>query len=389
MSRATTVIAAAVVSIGLSPGCNGSPADPTPPAGELELRAEQVVSGLASPVHLTAPPGDSRLFVVEQPGRIRIIENGLLLAAPFLDIAAAVRSGGEQGLLSVAFHPEYGSNGQFFVNFTDGGGATRIVRFTVSADRDRADPASARVVLTVAQPFGNHNGGQIAFGPDGMLYIGMGDGGSGGDPLGHGQNRNTLLGALLRIDVNAVEPYGVPPDNPHVGAADARPEVWATGLRNPWRFSFDHEAGMIYVADVGQNRREEVNVQPAGTGGLNYGWNRMEGSLCYPAGASCDASGLVLPAREYTNPDSGCSITGGHVYRGSAIPELVGHYMYADYCRGWVRSFRVAPDGSITEDREWPPLGGLGRISSFGEDASGELYIIVHEGAVHRIVRAE
>lgn len=367
-------------------GCGDSPA--APPAGELVLAVEPVAAGLASPAHLAAPLGDSRLFVVEQPGRIRIFSDGQLRTSPFLDITTQVRSGGEQGLLSVAFHPQYPVNGRFFVNYTDLTGTTRVVEYTVSTDPDVADPTSARLIIEIPQPFGNHNGGQLAFGPDGMLYIGMGDGGSGGDPLGHGQNRSTLLGALLRIDIDGDAPYTVPPDNPYVGADDARPEVWAIGLRNPWRFSFDFHDDHIYIADVGQNRREEVNVQPAGTPGLNYGWNRMEGSLCYPPGTTCAPSGLVLPAVEYANPGAGCSVTGGHVYRGAAIPELHGHYVYADYCRGWVRSFRYTGAGNVADEREWP-LGDLGRIASFGEDAAGELYIVSHDGVVYRILRTE
>lgn len=387
MTDSGSALAIALVLAAVSTGCGDSPAEP-PPAGELELRAEPVVTGLAAPVHLAAPPGDSRLFVAEQAGRIRIIEDGALLPMPFLDIAALVRSGGEQGLLSIAFHPEYAANGRFFVNYTDRDGTTRVVRYATSANANVADPTSARVILQVAQPFGNHNGGQLAFGPDGMLYIGMGDGGSAGDPLGHAQDRNTLLGALLRIDVDGGDPYIVPLDNPYVGEAGARPEIWAVGLRNPWRFSFDHGDNRIYIADVGQGRREEVNVQSASAAGLNYGWNRMEGSLCYPPGSVCDPAGFVLPAVEYANPATGCAVTGGHVYRGSAMPEFIGHYVYADYCRGWVRSFRTTPDGSVADEREWP-FGDLGRIASFGEDASGELYIVSHDGAVHRIHRVD
>jgi glucose/arabinose dehydrogenase len=369
-------------------GCERSPATPPPPIGDLEIRLEQVAAGLAAPVHLAAAPGDTRVFIVEQPGRVRVVEDGQLLATPFLDITAQVRSGGEQGLLSVAFHPQYASNGHFFVNYTDLAGTTRVERFTVSADANRADPGSGKLILEAAQPFGNHNGGHILFGPDGMLYIAMGDGGSGGDPHGHGQDRGTLLGALLRIDVDGGDPYRVPQDNPFVSEPGARGEIWAIGLRNPWRIAFDAPGGHIYVADVGQNRREEVNVQPMASAGLNYGWNVMEGSLCFPTGSACDASGLVLPALEYANPADGCSVTGGHVYRGSAIAELQGHYFYADHCRGWVRSFRFSNSGSVTDQTEWP-FGDIGRITSFGEDAAGELYIVSHGGRIYRIVRQD
>jgi glucose/arabinose dehydrogenase len=369
-------------------GCGSrTPAEPEPGPlpPDFVLHAVEIASGLAQPVHLTTPPDDSRLFIVEQPGRIRIVENGALLPTPFLDIAAQVVSGGERGLLSVAFHPQYASNGFLYVNYTGAGGETRVERYRVSSDRNRADPASARLVLSVPQPFANHNGGLVKFGPDGMLYIGMGDGGSGGDPLEHGQNPGTLLGALLRIDVDGAEPYRVPPDNPFVGSPGARPESWAIGLRNPWRFSFDPESGLLYIADVGQNRREEINAQPAAQGGLNYGWNVMEGSTCFRPPAGCDSDGLVLPLHEYPNPSQGCSVTGGYVYRGS-IPELRGHYFFGDYCRGTVRSFRRTAQGDVADLREWD-LGTLGSISSFGVDASGELYVVAHQGRVFRLER--
>ena len=350
------------------------------------VRLAEVASGLSSPVHLAVPPGDARLFVVEQPGRIRIIQNGVLLPTPFLDIVAKVGSGGERGLLSVAFHPGYASNGHFYVNYTDPSGDTRIERYRVSAgDPNRADPASAKLILTVEQPYANHNGGLVLFGPDGMLYIGMGDGGSAGDPLGHGQNKGTLLGALLRIDVDRGDPYAIPPDNPYVGEPGARGEIWAIGLRNPWRFAFDPPTNRLYVADVGQNRYEEVNVVDPRTPGLNYGWNIMEGAHCYPGG-SCNTAGLVLPALEYTH-DDGCSITGGVVYRGAAIPSLTGHYLYADYCAGWIRSFRY--DGSSAIDRRQLFAGGAGRILSFGQDAAGEVYVLSSNGRVYRIEPAE
>jgi glucose/arabinose dehydrogenase len=367
-------------------GCGaGPPSEPLPEPPEQELTAVEVASGLNNPVHLTAPADDPRIFIVEQPGRIRILQNGQLLPTPFLDITARVVSGGERGLLSVAFHPGYGTNGEFFVNYTGSGGTTRVERYRVSADDpNRADPASAELILSVAQPFANHNGGLIKFGPDGMLYIGMGDGGSGGDPLGHGQNAATLLGSLLRIDVDSGDPYAIPPDNPFADGGAGRAEAWATGLRNPWRFSFDPEDGLIYIADVGQNRIEEINAQPADAPGLNYGWAVMEGSTCFRPATGCDQSGLVLPIVEYANPADGCSVTGGYVYRGSALPELRGHYFYADFCRGWVRSFRRTGPAAAADHRQWP-LGTLGSISSFGEDAARELYIVVHQGRVYRL----
>lgn len=368
--------------------CTDSVAPPDGSGEPPELRLVSVAGGLTAPVHLTAPPGDARLFVVEQPGRIRIIENGALRGEPFLDITANVGSGGERGLLGLAFHPDYASNGYFFVDYTDRGGDTRIERYRVSPDPNRADPASAKLILTVQQPFANHNGGLVAFGPDGMLYIGLGDGGSGGDPLGHGQNRGTLLGSLLRIDADGGDPYAIPAGNPFVGQAGARPEIWAYGLRNPWRFAFDREAGMLYIADVGQNRLEEINAVSTSTAGINFGWNVMEGTECY-AGPGCSTAGLTLPVLEYDHGE-GCSVTGGMVYRGDALPVLNGHYFYADFCRGWIRSFRLE-NGSPRDQREWP-LGDVGQILSFGEDSAGELYVLATsggQGTVYRIAPAD
>ncbi|MGH7507730.1 MAG: PQQ-dependent sugar dehydrogenase, partial [Longimicrobiales bacterium] len=339
--------------------------------------------GLGSPVHLTAPAGDDRLFIVEQEGRIRIIEDGELRSTPFLDLTDRVRAGGERGLLSMAFHPDYTTNHTFFVYYTDRDGDTRVERYTTTADPAVADPSSASLVLAVDQPFSNHNGGLLTFGPDGMLYIGLGDGGSGGDPHGHGQNRATLLGSILRVDVDGDEPYAIPPDNPFVSTASARPEIWAYGLRNPWRFTIDAASGDLYIADVGQGQWEEVNVVDATAGGLNFGWNLMEGAHCF-ASDNCDRDGLVLPVLEYDHGD-GCSVTGGLVYRGTTIPEIVGHYFYADYCAGWVRSFRW--DGqAVVDEREWS-FGSIGEIYAFGEDAAGELYVLASgsNGAVHLI----
>ena len=262
-------------------GCGSAAA---PPGSQVQLAVQVVASGLESPVYLTAPPGDARLFVVEQPGRIRIVKDGQLLAQPFLDIQSVVRSGGERGLLSVAFHPRYGANGYFYVDYTDQDGNTQVVRYSVTAGNpDLAEASSARTILSVAQPFANHNGGLLAFGPDGMLYVGMGDGGSGGDPMGNGQNLNTLLGKLLRIDVDGGDPYAVPADNPFAGERGIRGELWAFGLRNPWRYSFDRASGLLYIADVGQNAWEEVDVSPAASAARNYGWNTMEGTHCYAA----------------------------------------------------------------------------------------------------------
>jgi glucose/arabinose dehydrogenase len=348
------------------------------------LTLELVASGLQSPVHLVAPPGDPRLFIVEQPGRIRIVEGGALLETPFLDITDRVRAGGERGLLSVAFHPRYAENGFFYVNYTDRDGDTKVERYRVGWEPNRANPTSAKPVLAVDQPYANHNGGHILFGPDGMLYIGMGDGGSGGDPHGNGQDLRTLLGKLLRIDVDHGTPYGIPPDNPFVGRRGARPEIWALGLRNPWRMAFDDSTGLLYIADVGQNQWEEVHVEKADAAGLNYGWNVMEGDHCF-RGSRCDRRGLAIPPYEYGHGE-GCSITGGVVYRGRRIPWAAGFYFFADYCSGWIWSFRYAK-GEATEVQQWT-LPATPSPTSFGTDAAGEIYVVSHGGRVWRIAPA-
>lgn len=354
-------------------GTNGGP----------QLGVQLVAEGLSNPVFLTAPAGDDRLFIVEQPGRIRIVKAGSLLAVPFLDLQQRVSGGGERGLLSIAFHPDYATNGHFYVDYTDLDGDTQLERYTVSTDPDRADPATAEPILRVTQPFSNHNGGLLTFGPDGMLYIGLGDGGSGGDPQGNGQNRATLLGTILRIDVDTGVPFAVPPDNPFVGQAGVREEIWAWGLRNPWRFAFDATAGVLYIADVGQNSFEEVNAMPASVAGLNYGWNVMEGASCFPAGANCDPTGFTLPVLDYDH-SQGCSVIGGFVYRGPSIPSVVGHYFYSDFCRGFLRSFRLE-DGAAVDRQDWD-VGPLGQVLSFGEDAAGELYILSGNGRVFRLI---
>ncbi|MGH7558757.1 MAG: PQQ-dependent sugar dehydrogenase, partial [Gemmatimonadota bacterium] len=370
-------------------GGNGGASEPTPPTppddpdpiGEPTLR--EIADGLDFPVHLVSPPGDERLFVVEKVGTIRVIREGQVLEAPFLDIRDLVSGGSEQGLLSVAFHPDYPTNGRFFVDYTNQDGDTRVVEYRVSADPDRADSAPVRTILSVDQPFANHNGGLLVFGPDGMLYVGLGDGGSAGDPQENGQDTGTLLGSLLRIDVDGGTPYSIPSDNPFAGQAGSRGEIWAYGLRNPWRYSFDRGTGDLYIADVGQNDLEEVNAEPGDQGGINYGWNVMEGTECFQ-NDDCDMNGLTLPVLEYDHGD-GCSVTGGFVYRGEALPELQGHYFYSDFCSGFVRSFRLA-GGEAVEERRWPELEPGGSVSSFGEDADGELYIMTREGSVFQIV---
>jgi hypothetical protein len=366
-------------------GAGGGPQGP--PEGEVPVGLEEVAAGLSFPLYLTSPPGDSRLFIAEKGGAIRLVKDGALLPAPFLDLTGKVSTGGEQGLLGLAFDPGYATNGRLVVHYTDPSGNTVVSAFHVAAENaDQADPTSETVLLAVQQPFSNHNGGQILFGPDGMLYIGLGDGGSEGDPAGRGQSLDDLLGDILRVDVSSGTGYTVPPDNPFVGRGDARPEIWSYGLRNPWRFSFDPATGDLYIGDVGQNEWEEVDVVSAAQGagrGANFGWNVMEGTHCY-ASPSCDPSAFTAPVLEYSHR-LGCSVSGGYVYRGAAIPALQGHYFYADYCQGWVRTFRLQ-DGQAVEQHQWPTLAPGGAVPSFGQDSNGELYVMSAEGRVFRIV---
>lgn len=340
---------------------------------------EVVAEGLDRPLFLTAPASDARLFVVEQPGRIRVVERGALLPTPFLDLTGRVSADGERGLRGLAFHPGYASNGYFYVDYTDLDGGTRVERYRVSADRNRADPASAKTILHVQPPLSRYGGGMLAFGPDGRLYVGVGDGGG----EGHAQDPGSLLGKILRIDVDAGDPYAVPPDNPFAGRPDARGEIWAMGVRNPWRFAFDRGSGLFYLADVGQDQWEEVNVVASVAAGVNYGWDVVEGQECFRDKDWCDRKGLTLPVLQYSHSD-GCSITGGYVYRGRRIPGLDGLYFYADYCRGWVRSF-LHHGGAPVYQRKWE-FGDLGNIVSFGEDASGELYLVSSDGRVFRMI---
>lgn len=355
-----------------------------PVSGTPALTLRRVVSGLRQPVDLQSAPGErTRLFVVEQAGRIRVIRNGALVERPFLDITDRVLAGGERGLLGLAFHPRYAQNGRFFVNYTDGRGDTRLAEFRVSAsDPELAEPGSERLVLQVLQPFANHNGGALAFGPDGFLYAGLGDGGSGGDPQRNGQNLGTRLGKLLRLDVDSATPYAVPSSNPFVGRPGAQPEIWAYGLRNPWRFAFDRSNGDLYIGDVGQGNVEEIDFAPAGQGGQNYGWNVMEGSRCFAPANGCDQRGLTLPVYEYGHGE-GCSVTGGVVYRGCRLPGYAGTYFFGDYCTAFVRSFRVQ-NGRAVDLRTWTPgIGtGLGAVSAFGLDADGEIHVLDYDGDV-------
>ncbi len=349
-----------------------------------DIALQTVATGLDSPVLAVAPDGDDRLFIVEKGGDIEVLKGGSLLPTPFLSIGG-VSTGFEQGLLGLAFHPNYASNGRFFVNYTDGSGNTQVVEYRATPSSDVADASPVRTIITVPQPASNHNGGMIAFGVDGYLYIGMGDGGGSNDSFGNGQDPLTLNGSMLRIDIDGTAPYTIPAGNPYNGTNGAR-EVWATGLRNPWRFSVDSATGDLYIGDVGQNAWEEVDVAPAGVAGLNFGWNIMEGKNCFPPGSSCSSSGLIPPVVEYPNPAEGRSVVGGYVYRGPAMPALNGAYFYADFYQGWIRSFRLQ-GGAATDARDWTStLGAVGSIAGFGQDGDGELYVVTFSGTIYKIV---
>jgi len=353
----------------------------------IELRP--IVTGLDQPVAV-AHAGDSRLFVTLQRGRIVIVDAAG--TREFLNITPLVRCCGERGLLSVAFHPRYAENGFFYVYYTDAEGDIVIARYQRSADPDRADPASRTLILEIPhREFGNHNGGQLKFGPDGYLYIGTGDGGGAGDSLGNGQRLTTLLGKMLRIDVDGGTPYGIPPSNPFVGNTAARPEIWAYGLRNPWKFSFDRVFGDLWIADVGQNLFEEVNLQPAtSAGGENYGWNRMEGAHCFSPASGCNDGLLTLPVLEYGRGGGACSVTGGYRYRGTNNIRLRGTYIYGDYCNGVIVGATQQRDGTWAGR---PLFDAPFFISAFGEDLNGEVYVVDHgdaqtgrAGSIHLLV---
>lgn len=367
----------------------------TAPAAEAQapLTTELVVQGLTSPTDVAAAPGDNtRLFVVQRGGQVRVIENDVLLATPFLDIDPIVQSGGEQGLLGIAFHPDYQNNGRFFLNYTTNGGATRVSEFAVTADPNVASPTVVQTIAAISQDFSNHNGGCIQFGPDGMLYVGMGDGGSGNDPNNRAQTLSQRLGKMLRYDVDLPIPF-IPADNPFVGTPGVPGEIWMLGLRNPWRFSFDRMTGDLWIGDVGQGQREEIDFIPAGTGsGGNLGWRCLEGTRCTGlSGCSCTDTSLIPPIQEYTHSGGNCSITGGYVYRGAAIPSLQGTYFYADFCSNKIWSLEY--DGMNVQnfvDRTLelrPQTGGsITGISTFGEDGDGEMYIATLSGRLYRII---
>jgi glucose/arabinose dehydrogenase len=390
MVRVVALLAVALTGIagGLSTSAAQDGFDPANFAVDLE----PVASGFERPLFLADPDdGSGRLFVVEQAGRIRIVRDGEVDPDPFLDITDRVNNdGSEQGLLSMAFDPAFAENGRFYVGYTGYGGSTgmtnEVARFQISADDpDRADPASELTLLEIEDPYWNHNGGLVLLGPDGYLYVGLGDGGSGGDPENNAQNPATLLGSILRLDVSegtdaGDPPYAIPEDNPFVDDPAARPETWAYGLRNPWRFSFDRETGDLWIADVGQGDWEEVNFQAAdSSGGENYGWSTMEGNHCFRSDG-CETAGLVRPIAEYDH-SQGSSVTGGYVYRGESAPDLQGVYLYADYGSGYLWGL-YRGNGEVVV--AGPLETGL-TISSFAEDASGEVYLTAFDGTVYRI----
>jgi glucose/arabinose dehydrogenase len=382
--------AARATSTTVAPSTTGAPSTTaaTAPVAETasgaQFRAARVrlvrVARLEQPVAMALRPGERTLYLVEQVGRVRAVRGGELDPAPVVDISGQVTAGGEQGLLGLAFSPD----GRFlYLHYTDRDGDHQVAELTM--DGRRADPGSQRSVLRIDDPYGNHNGGQLAFGPDGHLYLAFGDGGGGGDPLGSGQSLDTLLGKILRIDPRPAggRPYGVPSDNPFVGRDGARPEIWDYGLRNPWRFSFDAATGDLWIGDVGQNAYEEVDYEPAGSGGRNYGWNRREGRHPFSGGERPD--GAVDPVIEYGRDGGACTVIGGFVYRGQRIRGLRGAYLYGDYCAGWVRAARTR-DGEVLEQRD---LGlDVPGLSSFGADAGGELYALSLNGAVYRLAPA-
>ena len=392
-ARATPSTApAATLSAAPSPPPGPTPRLSSAPLAPVGISLTDLGKGYSSPIGLASTAGDSRLFVIEQTGQI-VTGNDGKPGTVFLDIAPRISCCGERGLLGLAFHPDYAANGRFFVRYTTPAGDVRVSEFHVSSDPKKADPASEKVIMTIPHPnFGNHNGGRIEFGPDGYLYVGTGDGGSGGDPNGHGQALNTLLGKMLRIDVDHPSgnlAYSIPSTNPFVGQAGALGEIWAYGLRNPYTFSFDAETHDLWMADVGQDAWEEVDraaaVADAGGRGVNYGWNTIEGSHCYKPATGCSTSGMTMPLAEYahgSNDSIGCAIIGGYVYRGSAHPELRGRYFFGDYCSG--RIWDVDATGAAGQSIQQLLLSGL-QITGWGQGAAGELYLTAGNGGLYRL----
>jgi len=369
-------------------------------AGSLDAPVEPALQSIGTfddPTFLTAPTGDStRVLVTERAGRVRLSKSGVLQNGSFLDLRGKISAADEDGLYSLAFHPQYQTNGRFYAFYTNLDGDIRIVRYIVSSNPDSADESQADTILAIPHPlagtslpFGNHHGGQLQFGPDGKLYVSLGDGGCCGDPLQNGQRKQTLNGKLLRIDVSGATGYTVPADNPFVADTSYAPEIWAWGFRNPWRFSFDKQTGDLYIGDIGDASWEEIDAAAAPNAGrgINYGWSILEGTHCRNPG--CNTSGLTMPVTEYGHTNNACSVTGGYVYRGTRVTQLIGHYLYADFCAGFVRSFLLA-GGAATQARDWTSdLSPGGSIVSFGEDARGDVYIVTYAGPVYRIVESQ
>jgi glucose/arabinose dehydrogenase len=395
-SAAVALGAALLLAAGCSGDATGPPGDGDGDDGDVTLQLQEVATGLGPLTYLTSPPGDDRIFVLEQPGTVRLLVDGEVREEPWLDISGAVESGGERGLLGLAFHPDFVQNGRFYLDFTVVGGAggetgdTRVVEYTVDPTADQVDPGpgQADTLLAVEQPFSNHNGGMLAFGPDGMLHVALGDGGGAGDPGGNGQDSTTVLGSLARLDPDAGPPF-VPSDNPFVGR-EGDDRIWAYGLRNPWRFAFDPPSGTLFVADVGQNEVEEVNAEPADAAGLDYGWNVMEGTSCFEPPSDCEEEGLTLPVLDYPN-NGACSVTGGFVYRGTDVPELEGRYVFSDLCAGFLRSFRLEGGSAADVVEHDLEIDGEaadaipGSVTSFGTDADGELHVLTGGGTIYRV----
>ncbi len=375
-----------------NPNPNPPPAPPPPPPGpSLNLDTQEVASGANYPIQVVFPPNTNEMYVVEQGGTVRIV-NGGTLGAEFMNISDRVSNGNEEGLLSIAFHPNYGLNGYVFAYYTDKNGDNRVVRFTANTTTKDVDESTEKLILAIPHPNrNNHNGGFITFGPGGFLYIGTGDGGGGGDPDNNAQNTNSLLGKLLRIDVTKGDPYATPNDNPYKNGG-GKPEIWTVGLRNPWRYSFDRQLGDLWIGDVGQDRLEEVNFRSAGTStGTNFGWPVMEGTECFNKSnfnlplSSCNKSGKALPVYEYSHTDNRCSVTGGYVYRGTEFAAMIGKYFFADFCRGTIWSLTPNASGGFTSKQEIP--SSAGNISSFGEGPNGELYVVrPGEGKVYKLI---
>jgi len=373
------------------------------------LEVKKIAQEFQRPVYLTAPKNQSdTLFVIEQKGTIQTLIRGYK-SNLLLDVRDRVHQprmpGDERGLLGMALHPNFHNNGKFYVNYVNRDGTTIISCFFIKHDQFSADPNLEEIILSINQPYSNHNGGQLAFGPNGYLYIGLGDGGHAGDPENNGQNLNTFLGSILRLDINEKKPYFIPSDNPHQGSDEKRPEIYCHGLRNPWRFSFDRKTGDLYIGDVGQSSWEEINFIPLKNApGSNFGWNTMEGSHCYPSNENCEKDNLILPIFEYPNNANymktligwnqnnvqGCSVTGGYVYRGSTILQLEGKYLFGDYCTGKVWSLQIS-EGKVIDHIEWE-ISGIKEdfyLSSFGEDGNGELYLLNHSGEIYKIIDAK